>query len=296
MYYIRLSLSSIQCGMTAINYCVMTTTNINIGDARKLIKECPDQIFDCIMTSPPYWKLRDYECSNQMGQEPTPEEYIEVMLNLFNDIKSKLKNTGNCFINLGDSYAQKIDKIPNIKSKSLYMIPERFAWGMIECGWILRNKIIWYKPNHMRESVTDRLTKSYEIIYHFVKQQKYYYNLDTIRIPCKTTSDNKSIFGGNKYSDIEKFRIYSGKTWNANSLGKNPGDVWRISNQPYPKAHFATFPIKLIEKPILAGCPPNGHVLDPFGGSGRVAKFCQENNRNCTIFELNPKYEILINE
>lgn len=187
---------------------------------------------------------------------------------------------------------------------------------MIKHGWILRNKIVWYKPNHMPESVTDRLTKSYEMVYHFVKQQKYYYNLDAIREP-HTTKENRPAgivrsrtFGydgkyeGNKmHEDFDSPRARTqrksvgGNTINdTNPMGKNPGDVWQINTKPYSKAHFAVFPIELVKRPLLAGCPVGGIVLDPFGGSGTVAEFCRKNERNCTIIELNRDYEQLIEE
>lgn len=320
--------------------------DIQIGDARKLIKKVGNQFFDCVMTSPPYWGLRDYGHDDQIGLEDTPEKYLKTMLNLFDDIKLKLKDTGNCFVNLGDTYAgsggaggdynkgglkegqpRYKQSESNLQAKCLCMIPERFAWGMIEDGWILRNKIIWHKLNHMPESVTDRLTKSHEVIYHFVKQQKYYYDLDAIREPHADSSIKRYsqpkplIMGGNKYRQDDNMRLYSGNTWkpraprknddteyggngsgfqnhSGNSLnhplGKNPGDVWKIALQPYSKAHFAVFPIELVRRPILAGCPPGGHVLDPFGGSGTVAEFCRLNDRDCTIFELNPEYETFI--
>ena len=322
--------------------------DIQIGDSRELIKPVGDKTFDCIMTSPPYWGLRDYGHDDQIGLESTPEEYIKTMLNLFDDIKLKLKDIGNCFVNLGDTYAGSggaggdynagglKDGQPrykqgecDLKVKCLCMIPERFAWGMIEHGWILRNKIIWHKSNHMPESVTDRLTKSHEVIYHFVKQQKYYYDLDAIREPHadssmkRYTQPKPLIMGGNKYGQDDNLRLYSGMAWkpraprknddtnygvngsgiqnhSGNSLnhplGKNPGDVWKIALQPYSEAHFAVFPIELVRRPILAGCPIGGHVLDPFGGSGTVAEFCRKNDRDCTIFELNPEYKELINK
>lgn len=348
--------------------------DIQIGDARNLIKEVEDKLFDCIMTSPPYWGLRDYGHDNQIGLETTPEEYLKTMLELFDDIKLKLKDTGNCFVNLGDTYwgggnasghtddtvqfgtvhtlgksyvTKPVAKGKDFQAKCLCMIPERFAWGMIEHGWILRNKIIWHKPNHMPESVTDRLTKSYEVIYHFVKQQKYYYNLDTIREPHATQSIERykrSVqLGANavngkinvrdeqmlgypekapkwfrdgqepesfcspraraqrdKHSDNDS-RTTSGlheNRWDEffHENGKNPGDVWQINTQPYSEAHFAVFPIELVRRPILSGCLPGGHVLDPFGGSGTVAEFCRKNDRDCTIFELNPEYKELIKE
>jgi len=315
--------------------------DIQIGDSRKLIKMVDGQPFDCIMTSPPYWGLRDYGHDDQIGLESTPEEYLKTMLNLFDDIKLKLKDTGNCFVNLGDTYAGSWGNYGNrpeltgatnnqrdkntdsfnrpgidinvnpptskkhdiIKPKSLCMIPERFAWGMIEHGWILRNKIIWHKPNHMPESVTDRLTKSHEVIYHFVKQQKYYYDLDAVREPLKESSikrmsQNIEKQKGSFRGEVDKGNYKHNGPMKAicNSNGVNPGDVWQINTQPYSDAHFAVFPLELVRRPILAGCPLRGHVLDPFGGSGTVAEFCRKNDRDCTIFELNPEYKRLINE
>ena len=334
--------------------------------------------------------------------ESTPEEYLDTMLSLFDDIKLKLKDTGNCFVNMGDTYAGsggadgdynngglregqpkfKQGK-SNLKPKSLCMIPSRFAWRMIEHGWILRNEICWYKKNHMPESVTDRLTTAHETIYHFVKQRKYFYDLDAIREPfaessikritqtnvmnqtggvkqyklrgnpqkgnasrhnkmvqslaCKYAIHNHEDLGSPRArSQRDKHSDNNSRTTNGlhenrwdeyfHQNGKNPGDVievdeeyttseiinrwkqmhpedwnqpndlWQINTTPYSGAHFAVFPIELVRRPILAGCPVGGHVLDPFGGSGTVAKFCRNNNRDCTIFELNPEYEVMINE
>ena len=271
-----------------------------------------------------------------------------------------------------------------IQKKSDVMIPEQFALGMIKRGWILRNNICWYKKNHLPESVTDRLTKAHEVIYHFVKQGTYYYNLDAIREPHKDSSMERYQrplkMGGAKYAGKVGFEIYSGKDWKpkgysgkfdgandvesfgsprartqrnrANTgdnnkepyqqnnphtirlkgadyqgkwkedeeymnkiqqrindarasgvphdvalnhpLGKNPGDVWEINTQPYAEAHFATFSLELVRRPILAGCPVGGIVLDPFAGSGTVGEFCRHNDRNAILFELNPNYKQLI--
>jgi DNA modification methylase len=291
------------------------------------------------------WGLRDYGHPEQIGLEPTPEEYLQNLWTVFDGVKVALKDTGNCFVNLGDTYSSRSGglasgdygklgydgRAPAIKQsktdlpdKCLCMIPERFAWGMIERDWILRNKIVWHKPNHMPESVTDRLTKSYEVVYHFVKQQKYYYNLDAIREPHKTTdnrnvadrhlkyrgkfdgSDNSESFGSPRsrtQRNKDKHASNDSRTsaglhedrWDEyfNEKGKNPGDVWSINTKPYSKAHFAVFPIELVRRHILAGCPIGGHVLDPFGGSGTVAEFCRKNERNCTLIELNPEYKEL---
>ncbi len=346
---------------------LVTVITLKIGDSRKLVHELPDKSIDMVMTSPPYWGLRDYGHADQIGLEKTPGDYLTKLLDFFDDVKLKLKDEGNCFVNLGDTYSgsgngygsidpknktlcksgakNKPMKNNNLPAKCLCMIPQRFAWGMVERGWILRNSIIWAKPNHMPESVTDRLTKSHEVIYHFVKQQKYYYDLDAIREPHKDSSMERYQrplkMGGAKHAGKEGFEIYSGNDWKPdgyinsrkgadykgkwkedeqymneiqrrinearangiphdsalnNPKGKNPGDVWHIPTAPYPESHFATFPLELIRRPILAGCPVNGTVLDPFGGSGTVGEFCRNNDRNAILFELNPEYKKLIDD
>lgn len=353
---------------------------VRIGDSRQLIHGLADKSIDCVVTSPPYWGLRDYGHPDQIGLEKTPEEYLKTMLDFFDDVKLKLKDEGNCFVNLGDTYGsgsgggatkskkQKSNEGSLLKrgatiSKCILMIPQRFAWGMIERGWILRNEIIWAKPNRMPESVTDRLTKSHEVIWHFVKQGKYYYDLDAIREPHKDSSMERYTrplkMGGAKHAGKQGFEIYSGNDWKpegysgkfegakdtesfgsprvrtqrkgaeykgkwedeqeymnnihvrinearANGIphdsalnhpkGKNPGDVWYIPTAPYPESHFATFPLELIRRPILAGCPVSGIVLDPFGGSGTVGEFCRSNERNAILFELISDYKKLIED
>lgn len=355
--------------------------DVRIGDSRVLVNDLADKSIDCCVTSPPYWNLRNYGHPDQIGLEETPEEYLNVLLDFFDSVKLKLKDMGNCFVNLADTFygspsnsnasnlgnAAALGEVGRItrpkhqylQPKSLCCIPSRFAWGMIERGWILRNEIIWNKPNHMPESVTDRLTKSHEVIYHFVKQQKYYYDLDSIREPLSSSSVNritqKNVFnqmGGLKQNllrgisensnnsrcnkmvqslakkyqgtfedndNSESFsspraraqrekhsdnncRTTSGLHDGRNPLdirhpnGANPGDVWSINTSPFSGAHFAVFPLELVRRPILAGFPPNGWVLDPFAGSGTVGEFCRHNNRNAILFDLNPEYKKLIDE
>ena len=130
----------------------------------------------CVITSPPYYKARNYGNTDQIGLEETPEKYVESLVNVFEGLKTKITSDGNLFVNLGDKYD---------KNKSLMLIPTLFAIQMIENGWILRNKIIWYKPNHQPSPVKDRLTNTYEEIFHFTKQRKYYYDLDSIRVPIE---------------------------------------------------------------------------------------------------------------
>ena len=140
----------------------------------------------CVITSPPYYKARNYGNADQIGLEETPEKYVESLVNVFEGLRTKVTSDGNLFVNLGDKYD---------KNKSLMLIPTLFAIKMIENGWILRNKIIWYKPNHQPSPVKDRLTNTYEEIFHFTKQRKYYYDLDSIRIPIEfNEKDGKKVF------------------------------------------------------------------------------------------------------
>lgn len=309
--------------------------DVKIGDSRKLIYEIDDKSIDCVMTSPPYWRLRDYGHPDQIGLEKTPEEYLKTMLDFFDDVKPKLKDEGNIFINLGDTYAgsqgagykqtianenqslsgaegnkslrKQANRQNQLPNKCLCMIPQRFAWGMIERNWILRNEIIWAKHNHLPESVTDRLTKAHEFIWHFVKQGKYYYDLDAIREPhieptrkinTKLETYNGKVGNTGIYGNCSKSLLKYRKEGSplGNPKGKNPGDVWSITAQPFPGSHFATFPLELVRRPILAGCPVGGTVLDPFAGSGTVGEFCRNNERNAVLFELNPEYKKLIEE
>lgn len=285
-------------------------TNNNIGN------NCDDRI---------HYESKTNFCSKcgawkgQLGLEPTPELFIKHLLDFFDDVRMKLKDTGSMFINLGDTYSGSGNGYGSIdpKNKTLYesgarnkpikntllppkclcMIPQRFAWGMIERGWILRNEIVWHKVNHMPESVTDRLTKAHEVVYHFVKQARYYYNLDAIRQPhignnkkgCARKITSTAKFGKTSAFNGDGMHEY-------HPLGANPGDVWSINTRPFSDAHFAVFPLELVRRPILAGCPPDGWVLDPFAGSGTVGEFCRHNNRSAMLFELNPEYKPLINE
>jgi DNA modification methylase len=161
----------------------MKIINKDIFDA---IDDFEDNSIRCIVTSPPYYQVRNYENPKQIGLEETPERYVEVLTNVFELLRNKLTNDGNLFVNLGDKYD---------KNKNLMLIPSMFAFSMMKKGWILRNKIIWYKPNHQPSPVKDRLTNTYEEIFHFVKNKKYYYDLDSTRIPFEQNEEeNKKVY------------------------------------------------------------------------------------------------------
>ncbi len=247
----------------------------------------------------------------ELGWEPTPEMFIQHLVEIFELIRPKIKNIGSLWVNLGDKW---IDR-------DLQLIPEQFALEMKKKKWILINKITWVKPNSMPESVRRRLSKTSELIFHFVKDYNYYYDLDLIREKHKTCSlerydralklgqfsvngkdYNRNLIGYPKHPPkTYRNRNNDGQIGNDMSItfgydlkGKNPGDTWNISTQAYSEAHFASFPLELICKPILVTCPINGMVLDPFCGSGTVLEFCRMNNRNAIGFELNPEYGKLI--
>lgn len=269
---------------------------IRQGDTLKLIKDIQHKSVDLLVTSPPYWAKRIYNGKGEIGSESTPEEYVAALANFFDALKPYLKDGANIFINIGDTYfgsgagawSKYLDNEGNItdiqrerkekyfttkplqpkikqngklyQNKQLLLIPSRFAIEMQERGWLLRDDIIWHKPNRIPASVTDRFNNTYEHVFHFVLNKKYYFDLDAVKIP--------GVNGGLK----------------------NPGDVWSINTQPLSGNHTATFPEKLIEKIILCACPLDGKVLDPFLGTGTTWIVCERLKRNCIGFEINQEF------
>lgn len=312
----------------------------------EVLKTFPDQIVNCCITSPPYFRLRDYGIDGQIGMEETPEQYIERLTEVFREVKRVLKDDGTLWVNIGDSYVgtggDRKNPVRNIifnqqqqsnpkegryesicrmkdsglKQKDLIGIPWMLAFSLRADGWYLRQDIIWHKPNPMPESVTDRCTKSHEYIFLLSKSPKYYYDAEAIAedatesstkrlsrnvqeqkgstLPGKTNGNMKARsprFEGKKYTeDPETF--YRTKSGNAYEYRpkRNKRDVWTVTTKPYKGAHFATFPQDLIEPCVLAGCPKDGIVLDPFFGSGTTGAAAQKYNRNYIGIEINPKY------
>jgi len=270
------------------------------------------------VTSPPYWGLRDYGVEGQIGLEPTPEEYVANMVEVFREVKRVLKPEGTLWLNLGDSYAsvhtgghksakatvgsnkEGIQEIRQrkaqpetygLKQKDLVGIPWRVAFALQADGWYLRQDIIWHKPNAMPESVKDRCTKAHEYIFLLAKSAQYYYDNEAIKEDAVSEINTEIKFGGNKYGDNDssKFQTYSGNIYNPTSK-KNKRSVWTVTTKPFKEAHFATYPPDLIEPCILAGCPAGGIVLDPFMGSGTTGMVAAMYQRNFIGFELNPEY------
>ena len=292
------------------------------GDALKKIKLLKDKSIDCIVTSPPYWRLRDYENGKQLGLEETPEEFINTLCNFFDNCWKILKDTGTLFVNLGDSYSNsnsisttgrkgfskddrpdtmlKKEKC-NARKKSLVGIPAMFMLEMIKRGWILRNKIIWHKSNILPESVKDRFTNDYEEVFFFVKNEKYYFEKQYEPYAERTLNALKNgiISNSHKYLEQEymknkpKSRMRNvKKDWLTvvSEMGRNMRTVWNIGTVGIKEAHFATFPEELVRRCILAGCPEDGIVLDPFLGSGTTLKVAKRLNRNGIGIELNERF------
>lgn len=260
----------------------LSVNQIIQGDTLEVLRQLPDECVDTIITSCPYWGLRDYGIEGQIGLEPTLEEYLEKLLAITSELKRVLKKTGVMFWNHGDNYSQgnhsesgwhRADEgyynIPRftmecevkIPRKSLCLQNYRLILRMIdEQGWILRNIIIWHKPNHMPSSAKDRFANAYEPVFMLTKSSRYYFDLDAVRVPHKESSIERHKYPMNNYPrawEQNATPISGGKTVNLHlhPLGKNPGDLWTISTQPFPEAHFATFPEKLIEPMIKAACP-----------------------------------------
>jgi len=289
---------------------------IILSDCLTGIKQMPDISVDCCISSPPYWGLRDYGVDGQVGNEQDFKEFVKKLIELYSEIQRVLKPTGTCFVNLGDTYngtkqgntetnknpklvtdSFKKERIKDIQDKSLLMIPERFAIGMIDEGWILRNQIIWHKPNQMPQSATDRFTVDFEKIFFFVKQSTGYYfeqQLEPYTKPLdRWGGDDLEANGKSTWDNGTGQTTYRNRNMRPNPDGKNMRTVWSINTEPFPEAHFATYPEKLVKRMIEAGCPENGLVLDPFMGAGTTAVVAKKLNRNYTGFELNPKYKLI---
>lgn len=289
----------------------MNTNCILAGDCVEQLKTLPDKIFDCCVTSPPYYGLRDYGVDGQIGLEETPEAYIERLVNVFREVKRVLKDDGTLWLNIGDSYCGTGNKgdlkdpkyadgrngqavainrdVAGCKRKDLIGIPWMLAFALRADGWYLRQDIIWHKPNPMPESVTDRCTKSHEYVFLLSKSPKYYYDNQAISEPTKTR-DNI-----NRDRDSTKLNNTPGRTRMAglktnNYERRNRRDVWTIPTKPVKEAHFATYPEKLVEPCILAGSREGGIVLDPFFGSGTTGIVAMRYGRRFVGCELNPEY------
>ena len=260
------------------------------GPAKNVLRTMPAESISCCVSSPPYWALRDYGVNGQLGLEKTFEEYIDKLCTIYDEVKRVLRKDGTCFVNLGDTYGGSTGQ-PNapklnpaqvaehkeasrvkeyLPAKCLCLIPQRFAIEMVNRGWILRNTIIWHKPNTMPSSAKDRFTVDFEYVYFFVKSKKYWFEpqyepysptahaMGVVDANGKETIGQWSEKTHNKNNDAmygSFNKALAGKERTKNPLGRNKRCVWTIPTQPFPEAHFATYPEKLVEPMIKAGCP-----------------------------------------
>jgi len=267
------------------------TITLHHGDALDVARTLPDKYVDCIATSPPYYGLRDYGSNGQYGLEESPGAYVETMRALFSELRRVLANDGTLWLNIGDTYG---------KGKQLLGIPWQVAFALQSDGWILRNAIIWHKPNAMPESVRDRLSCRYEQFFMLSKSQRYHFDLDPIREELVTLNPDDPSFRANGKSTKRRKKIGVPPGANSQTIesgaerkadrGKNPGDVWSINTQAFAGAHFAVMPQELARRAIVSGCKPGGTVLDPFSGSGTTGLVAQNNGRKYVGIDLSADY------
>jgi DNA modification methylase len=309
------------------------------GDVREKLAELPAGCVQTCVTSPPYWALRDYGVAGQIGLEPTAEEFVANLVDVFRGVRHALADDGTLWMNLGDTYLQqqgngfngqkrldhanrnvRVKRPVGVKPKDLVGIPWMVAFALRADGWYLRSDIIWSKPNPMPESITDRPTKAHEYIFLLSKRPRYYYNAAAIREPYapSTVREFEDGYQGQARKDyagtgaqnpsdvkrriVDKQRGHGRRhagfndRWDAmpkseqQMTGANKRTVWHVATQPYPDAHFATYPEKLIEPCILAGSRPGDTVLDPFCGSGTTGAVAVRHQRSFIGCELNAEY------
>jgi len=297
------------------------------GDCRLMLKHLPEQSVNTCVTSPPYWGLRDYGHDDQIGQETSPQEFVETMVNLFREVRRVLKDDGTVWLNLGDSYCPvnrgenarprketlvgisagnphsdlptrkttiQAVKAMGIKPKDLCGIPWRVALALQADGWWLRQDIIWHKPNPMPESVTDRCTKSHEYIFLLTKSPKYFYDHEAIKEDAITEPQARDKNAEGYQADYPNGDRFSAGERVFGADGKrNKRSVWSVTTSRYKEAHFATYPPELISPCILAGSKEGDIVLDPFSGSGTTGEVAMQNGRHYIGLELNPEYAAL---
>ena len=292
---------------------------ILVGDVFEGLRGLPPASVDCVITSPPYFQLRDYGVTGQLGSEATVEEWAGNLRRVMAEVARVLKPAGSVWLNLGDSFSrhQRYGAPP----KGLLLAPERLVVGLAADGWIVRNKVIWAKTNSLPTSVTDRLALTYEPVYFLVRSRTYFYDLDAIREPHRTPATKPrqvtsrrepESWAGPLAAPRSYLRELKATGQPGHPLGKNPGDVWPMAAASYRGAHFATFPERLVRRPILATCPARvcagcgaaqpkpgcgcrapfvpGVVLDPFFGSGTVGAVARKLGRDWLGIELNPDY------
>lgn len=304
-----------------------------IGDSLTILKTLPDELVDCVVTSPPYFGLRNYEVEGQIGLEKTPEDYVSKLVEIFGELKRVLKSEGTFWLNLGDSYGgsgkggqseekrsknwqpkyphdfgrqgatSTVSKLERgrgfysgngIKPKDLIGVPWMVAFALRKDGWYLRSEIILCKRNPMPESVQDRPTSATEKMFLFTKSSKYFYDIEAVKEPSNYPDDNRKERSNRSQKRYLTELISGIREGSATYPTRNLRNWWPIVSEPLREAHDAVFGEKWIEPCIKAGCPVGGLVLDPFMGSGTTGRVATKLNRNWLGIELNLAYGELI--
>lgn len=297
------------------------------ADARQI--PLADGTVQCVITSPPYYGLRDYGIAGQIGLEPTPEEYVSNIVAVMRECWRVLRDDGTLWLNLGDSYngsgkgpagisskignvvqnAQALNArtdVNDLKPKDLLGIPWRVAFALQADGWYLRSDIIWHKPNPMPESVTDRPTKAHEYIFLLSKSERYYYDAAAIKEQAQESSlarqrrgvsdCHKNINGAPGQPPHTMNQPRENDKTRDTINNRNCRSVWTVATVPYGGAHFATFPPKLVEPMVLAGSRCGSLVLDPFAGTATVGRVCAQHGRDFVGLDLSLAYIELAQE
>lgn len=295
------------------------TTRLIHGDCRTVLPTLPSESVQCVVTSPPFWGLRDYNVDGQLGLEPTVQEYVEVMVDVFEQVRRVLRKDGTLWLNLGDTYccsggshrghnishrkthAEPLPKkqpnrrlISGLKHKDLAGVPWRIAFALQDVGWYLRSEIIWHKPNALPEGVADRPHRDHEQLFLLSKSATYYYDADSVRTP--TTGNAHSRGNGPRHHPKTAdpgLGIRANTSFPTGTIvsDRHLRTVWSINvcSSNHEK-HFARFPEGLVVPCILAGSRLGDTVLDPFAGSGTVGRVAEQLGRSSILIDLNPDY------
>lgn len=316
---------------------------ILVGDVRQRLAGLPDASVDSVITSPPYFGLRDYGRPEQLGLEPTVDDWVRDLVKVSAEVARALKRTGAFWLNVADSYSQ--HQREGAPKKSLLLGPQRLALALVADGWIMRNCVIWHKTNPMPSNVGDRLSCTHESVFLLTRHPRYHFDLDSIRRPHKESSSHKPARGSSADRIYPPIGVLPRRDYRAHDIndglgrmkaagiaghpnGANPGDVWALGTAAFRGNHFATFPLSLVEKPLLSTCPERvcascgkpwqrarqylsgrwlaigplkpdcacqadwrpGIVLDPFMGAGTVAIAAELHHRDWLGIELNPDF------
>jgi site-specific DNA-methyltransferase (adenine-specific) len=240
-----------------------------VGDAAARLRELPTASVDCVVTSPPYFALRNYGVAGQIGLEASVRDWVAQLLPVLDELARVLKPEGGLWLNLGDSYARRPQH--GAPPKGLVLAPERLLLAITRRGWIVRSKVVWAKPNPMPASVADRLTCTWEPVYFLVRSRSYYFDLDAIRVSHRSrqrptrhrrdagahqpASRRPPEWAGPLAGDQSGLSQLKAAGTPGHPLGKNPGDVWTLPTSTFRGGHHATFPEALVEGPLLATCP-----------------------------------------